>query len=473
MDYVLFAIGLATPWLLGWSALLALGWPRATAIDDGGSIALQLGYGYFIGALLLTLWMRIVSAVGMHFGWSTIGVPLLAIAALLLALAWRYGRPPRLVDAMSLPSPDRWQRLLWLGLAVWIALRFASVAIDIAWRPLYPWNAWSEWAPMARVWYELGHIVPFVDADTWLAGTSGAYFDAAPGDPATVPLLQVWSCLALGRWDDSAMNWPWLLMLIALSLAIYGSLRENVSAPLAALVGAWLVASLPLLDAQVALAGYPDLMLASVYALAALALYRWSRHRNARDACIAAILALCCPLIEPSGAFWVVSLLPGIVIALWPERGMKILGATLGVAILLLLALGRWDTAILGRHLGLEFAPSWRSLVEGLFLFDNWHLLWYGAIALALLGMRHLIHRPLAPLAMTAAAGIVFLFVVFSYPAIASWIGDSAAISRAALPLAPLLVCLGILLWNELSRPASATARATAADDALPTTADA
>jgi len=423
--------------------------------------------------LLLTLWMRIVSAVGMHFGWTTIGVPLLAVAALLFAFAWRRGRLPRFAIATWLSSPDRFGRLLWIALAAWIALRFASVAIDIAWRPLYPWKAWSQWAPMARVWYEFGHIVPFVNANTWLAGPAGAYFDAAPRDPATVPLLQAWSCIALGRWDDSAMNWPWLLMLIALALAIYGSLREDGSGTFAALVGVWLTVSLPLLDVQVALAGYPDLLLASLYALAALALYRWSLHRKTGDACVAVILALCCPLIKSSGAFWAVTLLPGIVVALLPERGMKILGAALGAGTVILLALGRWDAAILGRHLGLDVAPSWRSLVDGLFFFDNWHLLWYGTIALAILGARYLIRRPLAPLAMIAAAGVVFLFVVFSYPVVAAWIGDSAEISRASLPLGPLLICLGLLLWNELTRPAPATAAATASGDAIPKTADA
>jgi hypothetical protein len=409
----------------------------------------------------------------LHFGWTTIGVPLLAAAALLLATAWRRGWLPRLANASSLPLSGRWQRVLWIGLVIWIALRFASVAIDVALRPLYPWNAWSEWAPMARVWYELGHIVPFVDAGAWLAGAPGAYFDAVPGDPATVPLLQAWSCVALGHWDDSAMNWPWLLMLSALAFAVYGSLRANGSAALAALAGAWLVVSLPLLDAQVALAGYPDLMLASVYALAALALYRWSLHRRASDACMAAILALCCPLIKNSAALWIVTLLPGIVVALFPKRATKILGAALGVAILLLLALGRWDTAILGRHLGLDFAPPWRLLVDGLFLFDNWHLLWYGAVALAVLGARYLIRAPLAPLSTIVAAGVVGLFIVFSYPVIAAWIGDSAAMSRASLPLAPLLVCLGLLLWNELARAAPATAPASVSGDAMPSTADA
>jgi hypothetical protein len=472
MDYVGLAIGLVLPWLLGWSLLLALDWPHARL--GHGSSALQAGYGYFIGALLLTLWMRAVSAVGMHFGWLTIGAPVLAITALLLARAWRLGRLPAFValrsSAVQLHSSPRWQQLVWIALAIWIALRLASLAVEIAWRPLYPWNAWMEWATKARVWYEFGHVVPFIDSDSWLVGPSGTYFDPSPGVPATVPLLQVWSCVALGRWDDSAMNWPWLLMLIALGLSLFGALRDSGSTPLAALFGVWLTLSLPLADVQVALAGYPDLMLASVYALAAFALYRWSVHRNPVDACIAVAMVLSCPLIKTSGTFWAITLLPGLVVALLPGRGVKILGAALVAGMLVLLALGRWDSVLLGRNLGLDFAPSWRSLVDGWFLFDNWHLLWYGAIALVLLGAPRLIRRPLAPLAMTAAAGLIFVFVPVSYPAVGAWIGDPAPVSRAALPLAPLLVCLGVLLWNQLSEPASVVG---ATSDVIPKTADA
>ena len=460
MDYIGLTSGLVLPWLLGYSVLLTLGWPVAEP-DAGGGIALRLGYGYVIGTLLLTIWMRAVSAAGMHFGWLTIGVPLFGLTALLTVWAWRHGHlSSRIFGAISLRSLPRWQRFLWVGLASWLALRVVSLAIEVTWRPLYPWNAWTEWATKARVWYELGHIVPFAGATAWLAGAP-AYFDAAPGNPATVPLLQVWSCVALGRWDDSAMNWPWLLTLIALALSAYGVLRDRGSAPLGALVGCWLIVSLPLLDVQVALAGYPDLMLATVYALAALALYRWSVRRDWRDACVAVILGLSCPLIEHSGALWAMTLVPGVVATLLPGRGVKLLGFALGAGILVLLALTRWDAAFLGRHL--DFEPSWRSLIAGFLLLGNWHLLWYAAIALAVLGSRRLVQRPLAPLAMIAAAALALVFIVFAYPAAGAGIGDSTALSRFALPLAIVIVFLGVLLWNELTKPAPANAIASTA----------
>src|SRR5213079_484442 len=149
MDFMALVLGLALPWCLGSSLLLALDWPRpaagAATNGDTRGHALRLGYGYFIGLLLLTLWMRALAFAGVGFARLSIGGPLLAATVALLLLVGR--RKP-------------------------ISL--------VAWRPLYPWDAWTQWATKARVWYELSRIVPFVPADVWLAGQGGAFFDAAP-----------------------------------------------------------------------------------------------------------------------------------------------------------------------------------------------------------------------------------------------------------------------------------------------------
>ena len=474
MSYVALVLGWAIPWLLGFAILLALDWPRpdpGASLERGGHAALRLGYGYFVGVLLLTLWMRILSVFGARFDWLTIGAPLLIVASACLGIAARrravsFVATRDAVTALWRSQLPRWQRIAWLLLLAWLGLRFALLAAEVAWQPLYPWDAWVQWATKARVWYELGHIVPFVRADAWLAGAAGAYFDASPNYPATVPLQQVWSSVALGHWDDSAMNWPWFLTLIALSLAIYGALRDAGVPSLGALIGTWLVSSLPLVDVHVALAGYADLMMGAVYTLAALALYRWTLHRDRCDAGIALLLALACPSIKIPGIVWALTLVPGVVVALLPNRGLKLVALGFGVAALALLALGKAETVILGYRLKLAFEPSWRSLAESYFFFANWHLLWYGAIALTLLGTRRLTKPPLAPLTMIVAAGVVFLFVVFAFTNASAWVGDYTTVNRATLHLAPLLVCLGVLLWNEMttvthtSVPAHATALA-------------
>jgi hypothetical protein len=307
-------------------------------------------------------------------------------------------------------------------------------------------------------------MVPFVPADVWLAGGTDAYFDAAPGAPATIPLLQVWGCVALGRWDDSAMNWPWLLMAIALSLSVYGALRDAGIQRLGALVGAYFVVSLPLLDTHVALAGCADLMLSGVYALAALALQRWALRRDQFDATLALLLALACPLIKPSGALWALTLLPGVAVVLLPRRGLKIVGASFGVAALLVLALAQSDTTLAGYRLHLDYQPQWRSQVAAYLLLGNWHLLWYAALAAALLGARTLLKPPLVPLTMVVAWGLALLLVAPAFSGASAALADFTTFNRATLHLAPLLICLMLLVWRELTARAAGPVALPAAD---------
>ena len=158
---------------------------------------------------------------------------------------------------------DGRSRLLWFALLAWLALRSLLLFAEVATQPLYPWDAWMQWATKARVWFELKAWVPFVNTDAWLAAKGALYTDAAPTYPATVPLWQVWSSLALGRYDDAWMNLPWWFAAVAFGIAIYGALRRIEFGPLAALVGTWIVVSLPLADVHVALAGYADLPMAA------------------------------------------------------------------------------------------------------------------------------------------------------------------------------------------------------------------
>jgi hypothetical protein len=473
MDTVALALGAALPWLLGVALLPVFGWPRpggSTAVEaDAGRVPLRLGYGYLVGALLLTLWMRALSSLGIGFGRLSIGGPLLAAAIGLLVIG---ARRRNIVltgareSALALVRPPLapWQSILWTLLLAWLALRFALLAAEIAWRPLYPWEAWVQWATKARVWYEQARIVPFIPGDVWLAGNTDAYFDAAPGVPATVPLLQVWGCIVLGHWDDSAMNWPWLLTAIALSFAVYGALRDAGVTRLAALVGAYFVASLPLLDAHVALAGCADLLLSAVYALAALALRRWAVRRERLDGLLALLLALACPLIKASGAVWALTLLPGGVVALLPRRGLKFTALAFGVAALVVLALAQTDTTLGGYRLHLDYQPQWRLRLESYFLLGNWHLLWYGAIALGVVGARSLLRPSLAPLAMIVGSGLAVLLVAPAFSGPIAALADFTTFNRATLHVAPLLLCFLVLLWGELPARATAPARLASED---------
>src|SRR5262252_9231121 len=94
MSYIALACGWAVPWLFGFALLLALDWPRPdprASNGRGGNAALRLGYGYFVGTLMLTLWMRLLTVIGVGFDWLAIGAPFLVAGAALLAFAARRG----------------------------------------------------------------------------------------------------------------------------------------------------------------------------------------------------------------------------------------------------------------------------------------------------------------------------------------------------------------------------------------------
>jgi hypothetical protein len=280
--------------------------------------------------------------------------------------------------------------------------------------------------------------VPFVNPDVWLAAKGALYTDMAPTYPSTVPLWQVWSSLALDGYDDALMNLPWWIASVAFTIAIFGALRRIEFGPLAALVGTWIVVSLPLADVHVALAGYADLPMAAYFTLAALATLTWIRTRSLGDAMLALLLAGACPYIKTPGIVWASTLLPAVVVALLPRQGVRVVAAGFALGIVTLIVLAQSSPVIFNYRLHLDFAPAWGALVESFFMLANWNLLWYGVIAAAILAGPRLASPPVVAFTMIMGAGVSFLAVVFTFTDARAWVETQTTINRAVLHLAPL-----------------------------------
>jgi hypothetical protein len=458
VDALATLLGLLLPWWLGIALLGALR-PRDTTLAGPGEAAWVVGAGYLAGAFLLTVWMRLLSASGLGFGLATVAGPVALAALACTFVAWRRPHAPLAPAARGafralVTSPDLAGalRVAWWLLLAWLGLRFVLLGVELGTRPLYPWDAWTQWATKARVWYELGHVVPFARVDAWLAANGAAYFDASPEYPPTMPLLQVWSCLALGRWDDTLMNAPWWAIGVALALVVYGGLRRLEVDAVAALVGAFLVASLPLANTHVALAGYADLPMAAWYTAAALAFLHWTKTRAGSDGVVALVLAIACTQIKNPGWFWAATLLPGLVVALAPKQGVRIVLIGFAVAAVALVALARFDLTLFNYQLKLDYKPAWGDLLQSYFLLGNWHLLWYGAIAVALLSWRQLLAPALAPLTVVVIGGLLFLFFVFGFTTASFYITDQTTVNRATLHFAPLVVVFLVVAWQSFAR---------------------
>ncbi len=467
MELLAYFAGLTLPWLLGISALAAVRDTRR-APDAPGEVAWIVGAGYLAGAFMLTLWMRALSLAGVPFGRLAIGAPVLLAAAVLGYIAWRRHGGTAIVNAklgalralIAPPDATRATRIAWQLLLAWIVIRYVLLALEVIWQPLYPWDAWIQWATKARVWYEQGRIVPFARSQEWFAAGGSVWFDASPEYPPTIPLLQVWTSVALGRWDDTLMNAPWWQFSLALTIAVYGALRSRDIDALPALVGAFLVASLPLANVHVALAGYADLPMAAYYTGAALAFLRWTESRSLNDAGFALFLAVACSQIKVPGLVWALTLLPGVVVVLLPRQGPKLVVIGLAVVLFGLAVLAQTSPVVLNYRLHLDFDPAWRALVETHFLLSNWHLLWYATVVAALLAWRQLATPTLIPLTVVVATGGLFLVVVFSFTNARLWVTEQTTINRATLHIAPLAAVFAVLAFRAFadrwsaSRPA-------------------
>ena len=476
MDFLTLTPALLLPWLLGMVVVLATRNPIYT-LDDPGELAWIAGTGYLAGAILATLWMRALSLAAIPFGRMSIAMPLLAISVAGSIFVWyrRDGASLALACRRALAPPPYVgiTRLLWWAACAWIALRFLLLGLEVSWQPLFPWEAWIAWATKARVWFELGHMTSFVDAAQWLKSPGSEWFDAQPANPATLPLLQVYVCIALGRWDDVLMNWPWWQFAVALALLTYGGLRRLDATPAEALVGTYFVASLPLANAHVALAGYPELPLAAYFTAATLALLRWASIRARRDFVWAALLAACCPLIKVAGWVWAPILLMGWIVAVAPKLGRKLVITAFAVSAAALLVLARTKVTLAGYTLHLDFAPSWAALVDNTLVFSNWNMLWYGVVAAIVLAWRRTLVPPLLPLSAIVAAHLFLVATLFAFPGVARLVADAPGVERAMLFGAPVLVVFVVLAYREFlvrcrSAPVVVTAAAAAAAEPAP-----
>jgi hypothetical protein len=164
------------------------------------------------------------------------------------------------------------------------------------------------------------------------------------------------------------------------------------------------------------------------------------------------VLLGACVLIKNPGKIWLIVLLPGLVVAALPRRGLQLAGAAFAAAALAILWLSRSGVTVLGYQLSPQFAMPWNGLFDAYFSFGNWNLLWYCAVATVALAWRHLLSREVAPWSCLIAAGLMFLFVGFAFTNAGAWVEDQSTVNRATLHLAPLVVAwmfIALRAWRQ------------------------
>lgn len=455
MRWWFVGLALGLPWLA--SALSVRGaWRGAPA----GVWPLVLGYGYVLGLLAVTLLLRLQAALG--FSPSAAG-PMLVLMVLALVGGWLTWRRVGLTTDFDPPGNrwrDRplWERLLFVLLLAWLGWRLMGLALEIWWRPIYPWDAWTTWTVRPKVWAELQRWVPFVDLQRWLADPGGsAYAIEAWNYPITVPLLTLWPTLAFGAWNETAANLPWFGAALALGLGFYGQTRLWGAPPLTALLFVWLLLSLPVLDTHVALAGYADLWMAVVFSLAAIAFLQWLRNGDRHQGVLALLLAVACPLIKLEGTVWLLMFLPPLIVV-----GLRGGWLWLLAVAVVMLSVGWWSMGGMAFHVpglgefllrpnlieipylgrfNLGYHNVWIPVLKNFFVLANWHLLWYLVLVAVVVGAPALrVDRWRRVAAVFIGSCLLMLFVLFFLTDAQHWAEQYTSINRVFLHVIPALL---------------------------------
>lgn len=456
--------------LLPWSTGILVLWAVAVGLGPA-PLTLLTAYGFLTGFALLTALLKTWHFIGLSLDFTALSWVFAFLIACAIGIGRRFHRPP-VSGATLAPTPPMrtWEILVLAILGMLLTLHVGSVLCEIIWRPTFPWDAWSAWAYRARVWFEQQSLVPIVDVNAWLeTAHAHTYSNEAHHYPAMVSLVQTWIALAMGRWEDTLINLPWLFCAAALALAFYGQSRDWGIPRVMAASFAYLLLSLPLLDTHVALAGYADLWLASAYAMAGIALLQWARTRDRLQALLTLLMGLVCVLIKLEGLIWALTLVPAALSVIAP----RIISA---VALLLILGIGtivgtggiHLELAWIGKlaigpegitlpRLGtfpITYHSVWGPVLRNLFVLGNWNLLWYLWLGI---GVLLLIKRPrvpgLLPTCMLIGTSSAALFAIFYLSPAAQWAQDYTAINRLVLHVVPLYLFIGLIWLYALVTP--------------------
>ncbi len=275
-------LGLAAVFLLGygWFALLV---PRPAAFLRLEKLALSFG----IGATVLTLWMLILSWLGLKLSLPVMLVPPLAVtgAGLLMKKIGGGGlgsQTPASAPKPSPPTPYGLWDWVFLGL---LAVLFLYASLRAMVYPMWAWDAIATWGCKAKVFYQsLGLDLTCIDAHNYY--------------PNLLPLLLSYLYFCLGRVNDHLAQglFPlWGTLLLALLQAFLK--RCGLSRTRALGVTTFFALNGTVFPVHLYIA-YADLPLA-YFALAAVGLlYLWFTDRAPRGslalaACFFAGLAWC------------------------------------------------------------------------------------------------------------------------------------------------------------------------------------
>lgn len=455
-----------------WLAILALG---IALVATARGVPRSLGQWIVLagdGAIVGMLAAGVV--VGLSCGTdsrSAVEHALPWLLALMVIAAWLASRRRRLpytkaasATELSAGGPERHTRLIACIAVALIALHLLPLLIELLLRPIFPWDAWAAWMIKPKAWFLSGRFDSFVDPATWITSADTLRTTPAFRYPELSGWLQLLLADGYGEWNEPMVLVPWAVLFVGLLLALYGLSRRLGSSTMVAAIACYAMASMPLIDAHIALAGYLDLWIGAVLMLALGAWLEWRRQPQQRGLLVLAFaLTWSLVLLKQEGAIWLLVLITigvyGQLGAVWRRRGLWIAATTLLLLVLTALVFrGPINQHLVGIDvpgigaLQLGWYPGGLTLITALFQHDDWHLLGMVLLLVPIVRWRNLrADREAQLLGLFLLAGWIALLMLFCLTPAAKWAESQTATNRLVMQLVPTMVLWLVLLLRPIS----------------------
>jgi hypothetical protein len=447
----------ATQWLAGRLVLVALdGEPRAAS----GRLARAL----LLGPAAITVQMLLMDAAGVRFALPALLLPWWIAGAWVL-LRRRAARP-----GPAAPGGAWHSAALLLALLIFAFTLAGGLAV-----PVHSSDAMNNFALLARVYQTHGSLAP----EAVRALAVPAHVDYPP----LVALNE--AALFLGTRGDLGLGIKpfFALAQLALLLLVIEACFEALAPRAAALAAAF--AMLVPLPAQMAIDGYPDVLLCACVLLLALQGRALLRRPSARGALLYAACAATCALIKFEGLALALAAAPLPWLVARRSRGAAVgepallaAPATAAVLLTLLVALA-WPLHLAATHLGdapglsaawhdvpraLQRAPAaaW-ALLQQTWAADNlgqheWGLFWPACVLAAAVGLLRVRSRRAVavPASLLLAHLLACVAAIALSPAELDWQVGTAG-PRLLLHAAPWALLAALAALAPASAPAHAT----------------
>jgi hypothetical protein len=355
-----------------------------------------------------------------------------------------------------------------------IFYRYCTIAQEIVLRPLYPWDAWMNWAPKAIAWFHLHDLVPYISPTEWLQTTGDklAYTTGAQNAwkyPVTIPLIQLWGMLGAGTSEQNFSNLPWLFAPLAFALALYGHLRLLGASALLATLACYMLLSIPFINVHAALAGYADMWLAFAFGAAVLSLHEWQQSRHWSWGALSLFFAFACTQLKlPGLVLGAIITMVFLISLIKLSNRVRLIAVMLATICLLYIAfiginlniptVGQIEISsskIALPCLGifqLEYHPVHQALFRTIFSMANWNILWYlFAAVLSVKLLRKEFFKPASLELQAIVLLLLFFFIVFYFTHIYEFVLDYSTVNRVLLYAVPAMVFYifkNITLWQ-------------------------